>query len=146
MAHLTQNAQELKVYHLQHLKKYLQLIYLPKDQHPQSMILLKDSHHLKRRKPKCTQSLHLPKFQHRQTNLSISQNRLIPGGCLWSQTDWSCAYDSFFMIFFYMYHSSSESWRTSWPTYSPLAVALDGYFEQMSLAYNNGHQPNFNQN
>ena len=23
----------------------------------------------------------------------------VPGGCVWSQIDWSCAYDSFFMIF-----------------------------------------------
>ena len=70
----------------------------------------------------------------------------VPGGCVWSQTDWSCAYDSFFMIFFYMYHSSSQPWRVSWSTYSPLTISLNMFFEEMSLAYNDGHHPDFNRN
>src|SRR5882762_375389 len=68
-AHLTRNAQELKVNHLEHSKKHLLLIYLPKHQRPQSIILLEDSHRLKRKKPKCMQSLHLPKFRRRRTTI-----------------------------------------------------------------------------
>ncbi|KAG2114486.1 hypothetical protein BD769DRAFT_1391473 [Suillus cothurnatus] len=35
-------------------------------------------------------------------------------GCKWSSENWSCAYDSTFMIFLYIYRSASHTWKTSW--------------------------------
>ena len=61
----------------------------------------------------------------------------MPGGCVWSPVNWSCAYDSFFIIFFYMHHFSSESWKTSWSTYSPIAAILHSYFQELSQAHDN---------
>lgn len=46
--------------------------------------------------------------------------------------------------FFYMHHFSSESWKNSWSTYSPIAAILHGYFQELSQAHdNNDHHANF---
>jgi hypothetical protein len=57
--------------------------------------------------------------------------------------DWSCAYDAFFMVFFYIHRSSTESWMNSWSNYSPLASMLHEYFSRLSSDYNLGQRANF---
>lgn len=69
----------------------------------------------------------------------------LPYGCVWSAADWSCAYDAFFMVFFFIHHSSGEFWTNSWSTYSPLAFVLHNYFSRLSSEYTHGLQPQFDQ-
>lgn len=68
-----------------------------------------------------------------------------PHGCIWSAADWSCAYDSFFMVFFYIHHSSTEFWINSWTNFSPLTSILHKYFSSLSSEYKQGQRPKFNQ-
>jgi hypothetical protein len=34
----------------------------------------------------------------------------VTAGCTWSETDWSCAYNTVFMVLFYIYCSSDFQW------------------------------------
>ena len=91
------------------------------------------------------------KVKKQKTSKNISdQNTLfkhdpLPAGCIWSQANWSCAYDAFFMIFFYIHHSSTELWTNSWRHYSPLASALHENFSSLSVEYAQGHQSTFDE-
>ena len=55
----------------------------------------------------------------------ITQNeewkRLLPfqAGCVWTELDWSCAYDAVFMVFFAIYLQSSPGWRGDWRQQAP---------------------------
>ena len=35
-------------------------------------------------------------------------------GCVWTRPNWSCAYDTVFMVFFAIYWQSSPAWRDDW--------------------------------
>jgi hypothetical protein len=38
----------------------------------------------------------------------------ISAGCTWSQEDWSCSYDSVFMILFHAHCCGSAAWKSLW--------------------------------
>lgn len=40
-------------------------------------------------------------------------------GCVWSEEDWSCAYDAVFMSLLSIYEGSSPGWRNEWREQSP---------------------------
>jgi len=90
-----------------------------------------------------------PKKQKISKNTSepktLSKHDPLPAGCIWSQANWSCAYDVFFMIFFYIHHSSTELWTNSWRHHSPLASALHENFSSLSVNYAQGHQSTFDE-
>ncbi|KAG1866009.1 hypothetical protein F4604DRAFT_1683000 [Suillus subluteus] len=44
--------------------------------------------------------------------------------CRWSAIDWLCAYDSVFMLMFYVFQAGSEEWKTTWEATGPLAYSL----------------------
>ena len=44
---------------------------------------------------------------------------LFRAGCAWAEQDWSCAYDTVFMVFFGIYSQSSPGWRGDWQQQSP---------------------------
>ena len=67
---------------------------------------------------KKTTALHRTLLKHKNSNLSTTQsasmteNELVTAchRCIWSSSDWSCAYDSIFMIFTYMHQQPPSSW------------------------------------
>jgi hypothetical protein len=69
----------------------------------------------------------------------------LPHGCIWSAADWSCAYDTFFMVFFYIHHSSNDFWTNSWTNFSPLACILHEHFCSLSSQYIQRQRPKFDQ-
>jgi len=84
------------------------------------------------------------KITHKTKKHNISSlHDPLPAGCIWSQTDWSCAYDVFFMIFFFIHHSSTELWKTSWSNYSSLASMLHECFSRLSMENRQMHRPDF---
>ena len=87
-----------------------------------------------------------PKSSGNSTKQTISSiHDPLPAGCIWSQADWSCAYDVFYMIFFYMHYSSTDLWTNTWRHYSPLAYMLHDNFNRLSLKYQQGHKLTFDQ-
>jgi hypothetical protein len=44
---------------------------------------------------------------------------LFRAGCAWVRRDWSCAYDTVFMVFFAIYWQSPAGWRADWRKQSP---------------------------
>jgi len=103
----------------------------------------------KRKRPNETSVINTPSsavHQGEKQNAPITTNYdPLPYGCVWSATDWSCAYDAFFMVFFYIHHSSCEFWTNSWSNYSPLAFVLHEYFSHLSSEFTQGLRPHFNQ-
>lgn len=66
--------------------------------------------------------------------------------CKWSPWDWSCAYDSIFMVLFYMYHHAGDKWRTSWRDNNPLTSLLAMVFQEVgSFVSALGSQELFNE-
>jgi len=54
------------------------------------------------------------------------------GGCTWSETDWSCAYDSVLMTIFYAYLSMNNNSRQRWSQQTNLNQALDQLFRWLT--------------
>lgn len=52
-------------------------------------------------------------------------------GCTWSESDWSCTYDTVFMVLLYIYHSSVIQWRRSWISLGSLNADLAGQFDHL---------------
>ncbi|KAG1887497.1 uncharacterized protein F5891DRAFT_1199776 [Suillus fuscotomentosus] len=50
-------------------------------------------------------------------------------GCRWSMSDWSCSYNSVFMVFCYMYAQADENWQMTWAQVNPLCGTLAASFE-----------------
>ena len=62
--------------------------------------------------------------------LSVFQPRPPPfAGCVWSSTDWLCAYDSIFMVLFNLYHQLSPQLHIQWRSQKPLQLFVAGIFE-----------------
>jgi hypothetical protein len=58
-------------------------------------------------------------------------------GCVWSEGDWSCAYDAVFMAFWSMYEQSSQVWRTDWIHLAPeWNVPLGNNFDHLVILTN----------
>jgi hypothetical protein len=60
-------------------------------------------------------------------------------GCMWSVQNWSCAYDSVFMVLFYAYREADEQWRLSWSTCNQLTGILAASFSHLSQSVTNLH-------
>jgi len=67
--------------------------------------------------------------------------RLPPIGCIWSSN--SCAYDTFFMLFFSMYRDSSQSWRDVFIDAGPWFEFLADMFENLMLPENLSNPSSF---
>lgn len=57
-------------------------------------------------------------------------------GCVWSERDWSCAYDSVFMMLFSTYHYSSAVLRIKWISESERIHQLSEIFDDLLLPDN----------
>jgi hypothetical protein len=55
----------------------------------------------------------------------------ISSGCKWSLQDWSCAYDSIFMVLLYVYCQAENDWRTPWRGCNPLTTFLAKAFQEL---------------
>jgi hypothetical protein len=73
----------------------------------------------------------------------IQEHQILPAGCRWSTSNWSCAYDSFFMVFFYLHLFAPEMWRLLWQEYSPLSFTLHEYFKSLTIDNNQSHRAEF---
>jgi hypothetical protein len=51
----------------------------------------------------------VPSLQHTPATIQAPS-----AGCKWSPLNWSCAYDSVFMVCFYIYREASPHWRNLW--------------------------------
>ena len=81
------------------------------------------------------------KFTGAEESVNVTKNRKRPrttqslkspsGGCTWSETDWSCAYDSVLMTVFYAYLSFSDHFRQRWSQQTDLNRALDQSFRHL---------------
>lgn len=58
-------------------------------------------------------------------------------GCTWSSTNWSCAYDSVFMLLFSVYRSFDEIWKRAWHTLSPFHNMLGDMFDVLMYSPDN---------
>ena len=63
-----------------------------------------------------------------------SMDHRVEAGCVWDKNNWSCAYDSVFMSFWYIYRNSSPGWRSRWKQQAPewnnfFGEAFDSLFE-----------------
>ena len=87
-----------------------------------------------------TTSLHRTLLKHKTSNSSMTQSvsmtekKLVTTyhGCIWSSSDWSCAYDSVFMIFTYMHQQPPSSWAKLFQIHSPLACLLSHQIEPLN--------------
>jgi hypothetical protein len=58
-------------------------------------------------------------------------------GCVWTRSDWSCAYDVVFMVFFTIYQQSPATWRGDWKQQSPAwTIQLADRFDLLLKASN----------
>ncbi|KAG1800615.1 hypothetical protein EV424DRAFT_1352073, partial [Suillus variegatus] len=52
-------------------------------------------------------------------------------GCRWSPSDWSCAYDSAFMVLLYIFQSAGDQWRQRWRSSTALASGLATSYDML---------------
>jgi hypothetical protein len=71
---------------------------------------------------------------HKRPRISNTTENLGPGsgGCTWTETDWSCAYDTVLMTVFYAYLSLSIDSRRRWSLQTSLSQALDQSFRWLT--------------
>ena len=62
-------------------------------------------------------------------------------GCRWSPVNWSCAYDSVFMILFYVFHSMLPSWRLRFDEYGEKRNKLVSFFSILIASDSNLNSP-----
>lgn len=72
-------------------------------------------------------------------SLELSEDRpddlSLDAGCIWDGEDYSCAYDTVFMVFYAMYGLSPSSWRLRWKEESPhWNLALGNHFDEILRA------------
>lgn len=53
-------------------------------------------------------------------------------GCTWSSEDWSCAYDTFYMVVACVYRQSDREWKARWRTYGSCAELLALGFDSLN--------------
>jgi hypothetical protein len=76
--------------------------------------------------------VHDPPIQHHNHAGVPSCPSLPPtAGCRWDATDWSCAYDSVFMVLFYAFNNASLHWRSRWLTSNSITQSLGQVFLAM---------------
>jgi hypothetical protein len=76
--------------------------------------MVADKHISKKKKTEQLPKKHVENIVDKECQNSmqhILEHQILPAGCRWSTSDWSCAYDSFFMIFFYLHLFAPEMWR-----------------------------------
>jgi PIF1-like helicase len=74
----------------------------------------------------------IPKRKHVEISTNDADTTSPPSaGCVWSEVDWSCAYDSTVMSMFYTYMTFSAQARHSWTQLTPLNRALAVSFDHL---------------
>lgn len=68
----------------------------------------------KRIKPVCSKFDSFANQSSQLDSLSVTLTTPIGAGCQWSSTNWSCAYDSVFMILFHIYKQACPSCLKAW--------------------------------
>jgi hypothetical protein len=58
------------------------------------------------------------------------------GGCSWSSVDWSCAYDTIFMVLFHIYVAAPVGWKECWKFQVTIGSLAEG-FDDLSLNVSN---------
>lgn len=61
-----------------------------------------------------------------------SSHMISTAGCAWSTINWSCAYDSVFMIMYYVFCSASGPWQLKWQATGQVAHSLCEMFTHLS--------------
>jgi len=76
-----------------------------------------------------------------QTDVRLTTPCIGSAGCRWSSVDWSCAYDSVFMILFYVFRSAPPSWRLRWDEDGEKRNKLTSFFNVLTASDSNLNSP-----
>jgi len=96
----------------------------------------------KRMKPVCSKFNSFEKQPSQSVSLNCIQSLSTPigAGCQWSSTNWSCAYDTVFMVLFHIYQQANPLCRKAW------MINTNDFSKSLSLLFDHLLESNSNLN